>query len=134
VDASDAKPVLEKLRDAVDSKKDSAASGSIWAKVIIALIGIAGVAAFAFVEWRRGRQMAALVHEKTVREVDQANQRIAEANAKDADEAKRAQAASQAATAAALKIDVQIAAMEAQRERDKTSIAAIRSWNDIVGK
>jgi sensor c-di-GMP phosphodiesterase-like protein len=134
VDETVTKGALEKIRDAVENRKDKAVTGSIWPKVVIGLLGVAAALAFIWVEWSRSRELAKALHEKTVRLVEQANATVAAANARDSNEAKKAHAASAAASAAAAAIDLKIALLEGNREKDKAHIDAIRSWDDLVGR
>ena len=124
--------VLQKLHGAVESRTDKAASGHLLSKVSLVLLGIAAVVVFAWMEWRRSRQIADLMHEKTVRLVEQANQRVAAANAADVFTAKAAKTAADAAMLAADEIDAKVASLEKAHDDDKVRIDSIRSWNDLV--
>jgi len=126
--------LLERIKAAIEGRSSSAITGSIWAKIVIGLLGVAGAAVFCYVEWRRSQLIAKLQHEQAVRLLERANRMAAAANTVDEAAANKAKAAIDACSARVQVIDAQIVSLEKQHAQDKNHIDSIRSWNDLVGK
>lgn len=133
---ADVVTTLEKLRAAVEDRKPQATEGGVgsWLpKLMIAAIALIAAAIFAWKQWQQSKQLAALLHEKTVREVIQANTAVALANASDEEAIKKAAMDSNLSIQRLEETQKKLAAIEQQKVRDEKAIGSIRSWSDIAG-
>jgi beta-galactosidase GanA len=132
----DLKSALGALREMVEVRKGPASEagpGSWIPKLVIAAVGLIAVAIFAYRQWRQGKQLAGLLHEKTVREVNQANAAVSLANAADTETIKKAEAVNEASVQRLEETQKKLRALGEQKARDEEAIRSIRSWSDITG-
>jgi septal ring factor EnvC (AmiA/AmiB activator) len=129
----DATAILKSLDELVQKNKDqSNGGGKSWVgTLIIIAAGLAAAAVWAWIEWRRGKELAQLRHEAEAQRLQAEHDAVDKAVALALAEIARFQKLIDDAKARIEAIEVKVTEVEAQRAADKKAIDRVRSWRDV---
>lgn len=125
--------ILGQLKDIVANNKAPTGGGKSWVSTLIIIaVALAGIAIWAWVSWRQGKELARLRHQKEVDRIRLANKVIEDAIASDKIQIDNLDARYADAEKSLAAIEARIETVEAKHRADKAAIASIRSWRDAV--
>ena len=132
--AAEKSSIVDSLMGAVQGykAKEQSGSGAGWIGAAIAgILGLIGIAIFAFQAWKSGKELAKLKHEKAVREEEEHQAKVDIEIATNEDERQKAIQEADGAGKRIEALELERQRLEGEHREHRERIDAIASWDDV---